>query len=147
MSTQQPKWKCIAQLGDASPLEYGGFWVFEDTTGVYAPEAEHYDPDSGMVSRIVLEPHTYRDGILSDNPYHPDYPVWYADDIGSIAESVGHDGPLPIIDALCSDNAISRALAYREIAGYFGWHEFRAYPLTLTHAEARARYSSANYAV
>lgn len=38
--TKQPEWKLVAQLGDASPIDYGGYFIYEDATGVYQPEAE-----------------------------------------------------------------------------------------------------------
>ena len=31
----QPKWEYVANLGDTSPLEYGGLFLYRDTTGVY----------------------------------------------------------------------------------------------------------------
>lgn len=40
MSTPQPVWKFIANLGDANPIDHGGYFVYIDETGVYAPEAE-----------------------------------------------------------------------------------------------------------
>lgn len=40
MSTQQPEWKLIAQLGDENPVDHGGYFIYEDTTGVYDPEGE-----------------------------------------------------------------------------------------------------------
>ena len=36
----QPVWSCIANLGDVNPIDYGGYFVYIDTTGVYPPEAE-----------------------------------------------------------------------------------------------------------
>jgi hypothetical protein len=36
--TNQPVWKCIANLGDTTPLEYGGAFLLVDETGVYDPE-------------------------------------------------------------------------------------------------------------
>ena len=40
METKQPKWKLIAQLGDVNPIDYGGYFIYEDETGVYPPEGE-----------------------------------------------------------------------------------------------------------
>ncbi len=40
MSTKQPVWKFLANLGDRSYVDYGGLFVFEDTTGVYGFEME-----------------------------------------------------------------------------------------------------------
>jgi len=38
--TTQPQWKLIANLGDVDYINHGGFLVYEDTTGQYAPEVE-----------------------------------------------------------------------------------------------------------
>jgi hypothetical protein len=99
--TKQPEWKLIAQLGDRNPIEHGGYFVYEDTTGVYAPEGEllippteeqweadntaeiyetpDYKPKSRWnVYRFSLERCTLTDGILSDNKYHPLEPAWFA---------------------------------------------------------------------
>jgi hypothetical protein len=38
--SNQPIWKLVANLGDASPLEYGGKFLYVDTTGVYSPEVK-----------------------------------------------------------------------------------------------------------
>lgn len=40
METKQPRWKLVAQLGDVHPIDYGGYFVYRDTTGVYEEEAE-----------------------------------------------------------------------------------------------------------
>lgn len=42
----QPNWKLVGTVGDINPLDYSGGFIFEDTTGVYAPEVEYIDaPD------------------------------------------------------------------------------------------------------
>ena len=41
--TNQPSWKVIANLGDATPLEYGGAFLLVDETGVYCPELIVWD--------------------------------------------------------------------------------------------------------
>ncbi|NCC40917.1 MAG: hypothetical protein EOM21_16010 [Gammaproteobacteria bacterium] len=41
--TNQPVWKVIHNLGDATPLEYGGAFLLVDETGVYAPELIVWD--------------------------------------------------------------------------------------------------------
>ena len=38
--TQQPDWDVVGCVGDASPLIYGGGFVYVDKTGVYCPEVE-----------------------------------------------------------------------------------------------------------
>lgn len=44
MPTQQPVWRFLANLGDENPLEYGGYFIYEDTTGVYEPEGAIVEP-------------------------------------------------------------------------------------------------------
>jgi hypothetical protein len=133
-ATQQPRWKMIANLGDVHPIDYGGFFVYVDQTGVYAPEAELLEspdtddaPEGWTVYRFVLEPCTYVNGILSDNPFHPDMPVWFADKLESIATTAGI-----IVEALIlnftSADPIARASAWRSVGDYFGFHELDHYP-------------------
>jgi len=43
METNQPVWNVIANLGDATPLEYGGAFLRIDETGVYDPELVAWD--------------------------------------------------------------------------------------------------------
>lgn len=93
----QPIWKLIANLGDVTPLSYGGFFIYTDTTGVYAPEAEllevlrepkeppedadetwEDDTITHEVYRFALEPCTFINGVLSDNKFHPGKAAWFA---------------------------------------------------------------------
>jgi hypothetical protein len=93
----QPKWELIGQLGDKDPISYGGYFIFRDTTGVYAEEAEYLivpdDDDEEddeeeevveegegkyIVYRFILERCTFINGILSDNKFHPEHPAWFA---------------------------------------------------------------------
>lgn len=142
----QPKWKVIGQIGDASPLDCGGFWILQDETGNYPEEAEvlflDNDDDENTtytVYRFILDKCTYTNGILSDNEFHPDHPAWFADKIDSVADYADWR-PEALIEAICSDDALLRAQAYQDLAGYFGYHEFDNYPLTLTTREAKQRY-------
>lgn len=146
--TKQPDWKLIANLGDVHPLEYGGYFVYVDTTGVYDPEAELLiapDDDGGAyeVRRFSLERCTLTDGVLSDNKFHPTYPVWYSvSDTGRLAD-IAQACDIPeadIVAMLCSEDPIQRAHAYRAIGDYHGFDNLDSYPLTLTRAEAEARY-------
>jgi len=126
----QPVWRCVANLGDRDPLDHGGLFVYVDRTGVYPPEMERVEPDedgSLEVRRVVLD------------RYHPNYPAWYAKDIGSVASFVGCD-PEELCEDLCGSDPIPRAEAYRGILDYFGWDNGDDYPLTITVSEARQRY-------
>ena len=173
----QPEWKCVAQLGDASPTEFGGYWIFVDTTGVYPPEAEFLDVPTeldhrsedepcpyanganAVVRRFILEPCTYVDGVLSDNPSHPEMCAWFAttpeqmldrpqDGCGllDIADYCGMTVGA-VIAMLCSDNPISRAHVWRLLGEYHGFDNLDEYPLHLTAKEVEERYSDPKFQV
>jgi hypothetical protein len=136
----QPKWRRIANMGDGGNFaEYGGTLVFRDTTGEYGYEAEHWDSDDRRVYRFALDKCTYVDGILSDNPYHPNKPAWFADKLESIASTVGTT-PEELIRLFCSDNPLDRAIAYDNLAANNGYFELDHYPMKLTQSEANKRY-------
>lgn len=157
--TAQPDWELVGTIGDVDPLGYGGGFVFRDKTGVYAPEIEYVEPNgdggsrddvqSVTVYRVILEPHTYGhphgiDGVLSDNKYHPESPVWYAKELDSVCESCDCDRD-ELIAALCGNDPVAKAGAYETLASYFGWDEFDNYPLNLTPSEAEERYNQPKY--
>jgi hypothetical protein len=147
--TTQPVWSLVSNLGDASPLEYGGYFVYVDSTGVYPPEAELLvSPEEGPeddtaeaweVRRFILEPCKYVQGILSDNPSHPECPVWFADKLGSMADTF--DTTEEDLRALfISADPVARAQAWRMVGEYFGFEELDSYPLRFTRAEVEKRY-------
>jgi hypothetical protein len=148
--TNQPQWKRIANLGDAHPLSYGGYFVFVDETGEYAPEAEvldvnneHETDDDKLtytVHRFSLHQCTFINGILSDNPYHKATAAWFAPKNTIECESRYNITLDEFAKLLTSDNPLERAEAYREIGEYHGWDNFDHYPLRLTRAEAVERY-------
>jgi len=86
-----PKWALVAQLGDADPVDHGGFFVFVDTTGKYDPQC--------------------------------------------VCLPLGE-----LLDGLCSDDPIARAIAFQALEGYHGANNFDTDPLRLNRAEAEARY-------
>lgn len=146
MSTNQPRWRCVANLGDVNPVDYGGYFVYVDDTGVYAPEAELLEPpadddDTGTwtVSRFILEPCTYVDGVLSDNPHHPTLPAWFASAGGTgiprLASFAGMS-ELALLALFCSADAVERAQAWRVVVDYYGVHELDQYPRTMKCREA-----------
>ena len=154
----QPKWKLIAQLGDVSPIDHGGYFIYDDETGVYPPEGELLEvPDSEdcpfYIYRFPLEKCTYINGILSDNKYHPHQPAWFAKPaaerkdrpqdttyLQNVADCCG-TAEAALITALCGDDIVARANAYRDIGSYHGFDNLDAYPLTITDkAELEARY-------
>lgn len=147
----QPIWKYIANLGDGTPLTYGGLFVYTDETGVYAPEMVRVEPPSDEMDldspkarwelrRAILEPCTYINGILSDNPFHPAHPVWFADDIESLASFIGMESE-ELIALFLSSDPCERAHAWRAVGDYFGWDNLDSYPSQLTREEIEARYT------
>lgn len=145
----QPTWKLIGQLGDVNPIDHGGILVYQDTTGVYAPEAvviepidsdDGADPERWIVHRFPLERCTYSGGILSDNEYHPDHPAWFAKDLAYVADFYGAE-PQDLIRQLGSDDPMDRADAYEAIGRYHGFIELDSEPVTdLDRSEIEARY-------
>jgi hypothetical protein len=151
METKQPEWECIANIGDVNPIDHGGKFVLVDKTGAYAPEMEVLEKEynqrnSWMVWRFIMEPHTYIDGVLSDNPHHPAMPVWYADDIASVATTCGIT-PDELIANLCSADPRQRAEGYYCLFTCLSADNFDSYPLTLDREEVQERYSEAPYNV
>jgi hypothetical protein len=148
----QPDWKCIVNLGDVNPIDYGGKFVLVDKTGKYAPEMEVLDPvetcgeEVWRVWRFIMDRCTYIDGVLSDNPYHPGHAVWYADDIDDIAQMYDKDRE-QLIGELCSDDPRERAEGYYCLFGYYPAENFDSYPLDLDREEVEERYSQAPYCV
>ena len=149
METKQPKWKCIGTMGDVNPIDYGGSFILHDETGVYTDECETIivsddDEHHVRIFRFILEKCTFTSGILSDNQYHPESKVWFADELTGIARCFD----LPdIANYLCSDDSIKRALAYDAIGNYYGFENLDSYPLTLTVSQARKRYTKNQYRV
>lgn len=136
--TNQPIWKCKANLGYVSPWDYDGAFVMEDTTGVYCPELwlfEIPENDTGPIveSRILLEKCTYINGVLSDNKFHPSLRVWFGEPerIANMAEDACIS-ELELIDYFCSDDPVQRAMAYRLAVDTYGAHEFDQYPLSFS---------------
>ncbi len=142
----QPEWKLVAQLGDANPIEYGGYFVYVDETGVYPPEAELLDaPDCDEkqrwnVYRFILEPCTFINGILSDNRFHPDKPAWFADRLHAVAGYCDFDME-EMISALTGNDIKAKAWAWKAIGEYHGMNNLDDYPLTFNRAEVEARYA------
>ena len=145
----QPKWKFVANLGDATPIDHDGLFVFIDETGEYSPEMEQLvsvggeeeeerNDDDELISegnekwevrRCTIEPCTYINGVLSDNPSHPDHPAWFADDLSSVCSSMDVEEQ-ELIQMFCSDDVVQRALAWKMVGDHHGWDNFDSYPIT-----------------
>lgn len=148
---EQPEWELVVNLGDMNPIEHGGKFVLRDKTGRYAPEMEvvervYHRKNEWLVWRFTLEPHTYVNGVLSDNPHHPELRAWYADDIDGIAEMFDVDSD-ELIQQLCSDDPATRARGYECLWGYHSSDNFDSYPLDMDREEVEERYSQAPYNV
>lgn len=156
--TKQPQWKLLTNLGDVNPVDHGGYLIFTDETGVYPPEAELLgvpDEDAGTtgweVYRFPLDRCTLTDGVLSDNPYHPLHPAWFAEDLDKVAQFIGV--PLEatperagLRNWLCSVDPIDRARAYRAIGDFHGFENLDQYPLRFRkRAEVDGRYKRWNF--
>jgi len=131
METKQPNWELIANLGDVHPADYGGFLVYRDTTGVYGPEVEVYEPNQeeetgGTLYRFMLE--------TGDDE-------WFMDKLPEVAGSCGQDVEEYRND-LKSGDPVKIALVYRGLTSYFGCFEFDQYPLTLAEKDAQERYAN-----
>lgn len=147
--SNQPVWEFVTNLGDASPLEHGGYFVYRDATGVYPPEGEYLelrdesDDPEYYAYRFPLERCTYINGVLSDNRFHPDHPAWFAKYLSRVASAV--DVPLAeLIEMFCSSDPIKLAEAYRAVGDYHGFCNLDMYTLELRAREAQKRYLTMN---
>lgn len=158
----QPVWKFLTNLGDANPLEHGGYFVYLDETGVYPPEAEYlevlYESNDPRykVYRFSLDKCTYQNGILSDNKFHPELPAWFAAPeakkaerpqdrtyLSNVASYCGWEVEA-LIESLCSDDPVARAEAYDCVGEFHGFENFDNYPLDMRKRELRKRYKKQN---
>jgi hypothetical protein len=155
--TNQPVWKYVANLGDASPIEHGGLFLYEDETGVYPAELEKLDEpcdddrlERWTVRRVCLDKlklHRVENMLyLVPGAYEPSWPhpvhsyvEWFAKDLASVAETMGTTRA-ELEEAFCSDDIKARAWAYQCVYDYHGWDNGDSYPQTLTKKEARKRY-------
>jgi len=160
----QPVWECIGQLGDANPIDYGGYWIFRDTTGVYSPEGELLiapDEENGeyKIYRFDLEKCTFIDGILSDNKFHPDKSAWWAKTeaerkvrpqdttyLKNIADFTDMEVE-DLVSDFCSDDILDRARAYQSVGDYHGFDNLDHDPLTMTLRAVKARFRVKKYRV
>ena len=129
----QPEREYIANLGDASPIEYGGAFLYEDKTGNYAEELEILEvPEEG-------EKQEWRIYRFSVEQLSSDCHEWFCGNLASVASFCGStEGELRA--ALCSEDARDRAMAYMDIAAYHGLENFDFYPLRLSLKEVKVRY-------
>ena len=149
--TNQPEWEFITNLGDVSPLDHGGLFLYKDKTGVYEPELERCEPiENGkfLIHRVSLERYKRLDKYLVSIAYNdswpnpaPQYQPWFKDRLQEIDESRDCYEE-EIIEELCSDDPKKLASAYEAIYNYLGWDNGDSYPLTITREEAEKRYQN-----
>ena len=146
--------KLLANLGDADPVSYGGFFVFELSDGSFEievleePEDDEDDPDARWtVRRFSPDRCTYENGVLSDNPYNPKLEAWYNPKleawfapVGPVAASIDVTES-EMIANLCSEDPVARAWAYQALYLYHGGDNFDSYPLYLTQKEVEERFA------
>ena len=158
--TEQPVWKLLANLGDASPVDYAGLFVYADASGVYPEESEKLvSPDSDSGEWIVYRYSINRleqygaDSILipygfstrQDLPYPIEtYSEWFNSDLASVASFIGSD-VITLRNQFCSSDPLERARAYEAIGDYHGFENLDSYPLQFTNrAEVESRYQEKN---
>jgi hypothetical protein len=162
-TTRQPVWQLVKNIGDVSPIEYGGVFVYHDTTGVYGDEMEVlFSPDDddapeGWAAyrvcldrlKMISDPETsavYLVPFAYDPTWpHPvaKYDEWFHSDLAHVAESLGNGTTVDDLRAdLCSSDPITRAFAYQAIGGYHGYENFDTDPF-VSHSrdEVEARYA------
>lgn len=111
----RPPGQLVANLGDRSPFQHGGYFIYEQPDGTYEG---HYweDVDSGDDSFVL-----YTFDIPAD--VYAEYD-WAARDVANIAATIGCGDPDQLLACGRSSDPLVRAEAMRDIAGTWGWHEF-----------------------
>lgn len=103
--TNQPQWKRIDNLGDVHPIDYGGFFVYVDRTGVYAPEVELLDsPDSDDAP----EGWTIHRAVIKKDPAGE----WWFPKLREVAASIDMD--VSELERMAmSESVVTRAMVYQ----------------------------------
>jgi hypothetical protein len=144
----QPTWKLLGNLGDENYVDHGGFFVYEDTTGVYGYEAdllisenEHEVNAKRWTSyRFPIDKCMRCTNGIADNPHHPDFETWFSKDLAKIA-SFGGMSENMLKDWFCDAEPVRRAQAYRLVGEYEGYENLDPYPLHFTNrADVEKRY-------
>lgn len=148
MTTQQPSYWCIRNIGDVDPLEHGGAFVLVDRTGVYCPvlllleqKADSaYDFWEIHLDSLIKVPPTSEGGGcgLSDNRHWPAKHCWFGK-LESLQDLASFSGRLldGLINSFLSDCPVERALAYQSAAAYYGAENFSC-PSRLSREKAEA---------
>jgi hypothetical protein len=136
--TQQPKWKCVGHVGDVDPIAYGGGFVYEDTTGVYGPEIEWFDPapDAEWEQTEGATPVGVYRILIEKNPADE----WWYERLLEVAAACGQT----VVDyqQRLAGSTMKRAYVYYDLVLHFGAFEFDQYPRTMTEDEAYEKYKT-----
>ena len=159
--SKQPDWKFIGNIGDVNPITYGGAFIYEDRTGVYAPEVAYIDTDNSdelekgtwRVYRFSIEPCTFDNAILSDNRFHPEHPAWFAQPesrrgerpqdttyLSNISDFVGIT-PVELIAMFLSPDLRVRAQAWLHVGEYHGFENLDTDYETFNYREVKRHFA------
>jgi hypothetical protein len=137
MPTQQPEWKCVGSFGDVDPIAYGGGFIYEDTTGVYAPEVTLFIPgsDEKWKEKEGKTPLEVRRFIIERTPQDE----WWWDKRADLAGFMG--GTVAEFEEDAVNGSLrQQANIYQSIGQYYGFDNFDAEPRTMTEDEAYEKY-------
>jgi len=148
MTTKQPSYWCIENIGDVDPMEHGGAFVLVDRTGVYSPvllilegncDNGHSLHDIELTPLIRIKDNDGRQHSLSDNKFHPDLPVWFADkkSLQDLASFSGrsYDG---LLNSFLSSCPVERAFPYMSAFMFHGSEELGGGSRKITNEKAEA---------
>lgn len=159
MSTVQPSYWCVANIGDTNPYEHGGAFVLVDQRNVYSPVLMLLPADETVSERrlwgveldrltVIKSDKPIPDSSigcfasdwagLSDNKFHADHPVWFGtrENLSDVASYVGRP-VTALMESLLSNCPIERALGYQAVVNFHGYENFDNDPRVLTEEKAR----------
>lgn len=128
----QPSFWCIANIGDANPLEHGGCFVLVDRTGVYRSELLllTVDDDGYRRASIVMDDLMRikrANGLheLSDNRFHPHHPAWFGRAKG-LEELASYSGKRyeELVAGFLSSSPLENASCWLDLERYYGIENF-----------------------
>lgn len=156
----------IKNLGDAEPLSYGGYFIYEDAPNPHARKIKTQDwspkgrenvtysakllvpvDDAPyLVYRFGLDRLKLVDGYLVPINYEPSWPhplerydEWFADSIPKMAESVSLSAD-ELREMFTSEDPLELARAYEILGGYHGFENLDSDPLSLTHEQVEKQF-------
>lgn len=128
----QPSFWCIANIGDANPLEYGGCFVLVDRTGVYSPELllltvddDGYRRASILMDKLIRIKRANGLHELSDNRFHPNVPAWFGktNDLQELASYSGRRYE-ELVAGFLSSSPLENASCWFDLEKYHGIENF-----------------------